>query len=98
MVGAGRRTNLVDVMRRFPNAHAQPALTTLVERPRHFAPVFTAGAVGCGMVRYTSAFTQCCDARDMRPVTFTVRLHLACSAPATHSTQTGMRGLLVVGT
>ena len=50
------------------------------------------------MVRYTSAFAQCSDARDTRNITYTVRLPVASAAPATHSAQTGMRGLLVVGT
>ncbi|MBA4072224.1 MAG: hypothetical protein C0497_10375 [Gemmatimonas sp.] len=61
-----------------------------------FASAFTAGVVGCSMVRYTSAVAQCSDARDTRDVTYTVRLHLAGSALATHRTLTGMRGLLVV--
>jgi hypothetical protein len=50
------------------------------------------------MVRYTSAFAQCADARDMRVATYVVRLHLAGAAQGTRSVQTGMRGLLVVGT
>lgn len=98
MVGACPKPDLADVMRRPATALSQPALTTLDERPKYFASAFTAGAVGCSMVRYTSAFAQCADARDTRNVTYTVRLHLPSSAHATHSVQTGMRGLLVVGT
>lgn len=60
--------------------------------------MFTAGAVGCHLVRYTSAWAQCADARDTRPLSYTVRLDLASAAQATHSAQTGMRGLMVVGT
>ncbi len=77
---------------------AQAALTTVDERPRYFASAFTAGATGCHMARYTSAFAQCSDARDTRVVTYAVRLHPAGAAQGTHSVQTGMRGFLVVGT
>lgn len=83
-------------MRRSLIARSQPTLTTADERPRYFASAFVAGVVGGRMVRYTSAFAQCADARDMRPVTYTVRLELAGSAQATRSAQTGMRGLLIV--
>lgn len=85
-------------MRRPATALSQPTLTTVDERPRYFASTFTAGAVGCRMLRYTSAFAQCSDARDTRVITYTVRLHLAGAAQDTHSLQTGMRGLMVVGT
>lgn len=79
-------------------ALSQPAMTTVDERPRYFASAFTAGALGCRMVRYTSAFAQCSDARDTRCITYSVRLHLDSAAQTTHSAQTGMRGLMVVGT
>ncbi len=92
------RADLGDVMRRPLTALSQPAQTTVDERLRYFASAFTAGAVGCSMVRYTSAFAQCSDARDTRNLTYSVRLHLASSSQATHSAQTGMRGLMVVGT
>ncbi|MFA6165252.1 MAG: hypothetical protein WC700_01415 [Gemmatimonadaceae bacterium] len=85
-------------MRRPTTTLSQPAQTTVDERLRCFASAFTAGAVGSSMVRYTSAFAQCSDARDTRNITYTVRLPVASAAPATHSAQTGMRGLLVVGT
>lgn len=49
------------------------------------------------MVRYTSAFAQCSDARDTRVATYVVRLPLTGAAQATRSLQTGVRGLLVVG-
>jgi hypothetical protein len=83
-------------MRRLSTTPSQAVLTTVDERPRFFASAFTAGAVGGRMVRYTSAFAQCSDAKDTRVITYTVRLHLADAAPATHSLQTGMRGLMVV--
>ncbi len=98
MVGACIRVDLGDVMRRPTTAIAQPARTTVHERLRYFASAFTVGAVGSSMMRYTSAFAQCSDARDTRVLTYTVRLPLASSAPATHGAQTGMRGLMVVGT
>ncbi|MHB0963936.1 MAG: hypothetical protein ACYC5V_12090 [Gemmatimonadaceae bacterium] len=85
-------------MRRPTTALSQPAQTTVDERLRYFASAFTAGAVGSSMVRYTSAFAQCSDARDTRNITYTVRLSVANSAQATHGAQTGMRGLMVVGT
>ena len=85
-------------MRRPMTALSQPAMTTVDERPRYFASAFITGAVGYKMVRYTSAFAQCSDARDTRNITYTVRLHLASSAQATHGAQSGMRGLMVVGT
>ncbi|MHB1095549.1 MAG: hypothetical protein ACYC3F_05185 [Gemmatimonadaceae bacterium] len=84
-------------MRRPSSALSQPAQTTVDERLTFFASAFTAGAVGSSMVRYTSAFAQCSDARDTRNITYTVRLPLANSTQGTHSAQTGMRGLLVVG-
>ena len=85
-------------MRRLTTALSQPVLTTVTESPKYFASAFTAGAVGCRMVRYTSAFAQCSDARDTRNISYTVRLQLASSAQTTHGAQTGMRGLMVVGT
>ncbi|MDP1889738.1 MAG: hypothetical protein Q8K55_02500 [Gemmatimonadaceae bacterium] len=60
--------------------------------------MFTAGTVGCKLVRYTSAWAQCSDARDTKPVSYTVRLTLGEATQATHGAQTGMRGLLVIGT
>lgn len=73
-------------------------MTTVDERLRYFASAFTAGAIGGRMVPYTSAYAQCSDARDTRVASYAVRLHLAGAAQATHSLQTGMRGLMVVGT
>lgn len=84
-------------MRRSTAAPAQAALTTADERPRYFASAFTAGAVGGSMARYTSAFAQCSDARDTRPLSYTVRLNLTSATQSTYGAQTGMRGLLVVG-
>lgn len=98
MVGACPKADLADVMRRPATTLSQPALTTPDERPRYFASPFTAGAVGCSMVRYTSAFAQCADARDTRNIAYTVRLPLGGSPQTTHSSRTGMRGLMVVGT
>lgn len=85
-------------MRRPQTPLAQPAQTTVDERPRYFASAFTAGSVRGGLVRYTSAYAQCSDAWDTRNRSYTVRLNLASAAQATHSAQSGMRGLMVVGT
>ena len=73
-----------------------PACTTVDGMLSPFATSFAAGAVARSMTRYTSAFAQHADANDMRRPAYSVRLDLAGSAPVTHGTQTGMRGLLGV--
>lgn len=85
-------------MRRPVTASSQATLTTVDEQPRYFASAFIAGAVGCRMVRHTSAWAQCADARDTKPVSYIVRLHVTSTAQATHSAQSGIRGILVSGT